>query len=129
MFVIFGLLFLSLNAMSQDVPSQQKLEGSDNSSIMMYLKIASVKYDSLIYMQKIVNYALQRADEIKAELSFLLNEAEKEMLKVLGRHGYNPDLYTILIKRNDIGEVELHIVKKSDLSDSDNQLDKKNILK
>ena len=118
-FSILAIVILSFVAHSQDVPSQQKLEESENTSIMMYLKVASMKYDSLVRLQQFIQYAEQESNKIRAELMFLSGEAEKEMLRILERNGYNPDLYTIMIKRNDKGEIELHVVKKSDLPEEE----------
>jgi len=76
--IAIGILLFPLLSLAQDVPSQQKLEGSENASIMMYLRIASAKYDSLMHYQQFIQYAEQQSNKIRMELMFLSNEAEKE---------------------------------------------------
>lgn len=113
--IAIGMFLFPMLSFSQDVPSQKKIEGSENTSIMMYLRVASVKYDSLIQLQQLAQYVEQKSHQLRVEIAFVFGDAEKEMLKVLGRNGYNPDVYTIMIKTNDQREIELHVVRKSDL--------------
>jgi hypothetical protein len=110
------LFFVLLDtSFSQDVSSQKKLDTKDSDKIVKYLKMASSKHDSLIHYKSIISFAEDRCANLKQELLLIFNQAEIEMLKVLSRYGFNSDIYTIMTRMGNTGEIEFHIVKKSDI--------------
>ena len=109
------LTILSSSVWAQEKPKEKLIQGQDKARIEFLLKMVAVKYDSLMKCRDQVRIWNKIAINLESEITTMFNKVEIEILTILGRYGYNPDIYTISIRDVGKGKVELKIVEKESL--------------